>query len=206
MPLMAFAAQQAGATAIRANSVRDIIQIREKVNIPIIGLIKKSYPPLEQFITVTMDEVDQLVAAGTDMIAMDCTDRLRFNGESALDFIKKIKRKYPEQLIMADISTYEEGLAAEDAGVDAISTTLNGYTQYTEQDLYNGPNYGLVYHLSRKCSIPVIAEGRIHYPWQAKKMFSMGAWSVVVGSAITRPYEITRRFVECLVGERDRNF
>lgn len=193
MPLMARAAKQAGAVAIRTNGVRDVIEIKKEVNLPIIGLIKKQYGEFPQYITVTMKEIDELVEAGADVIALDCTMRDRVDGKTINDFIKEIKEKYPKILLMADISTFEEGVNAEIAGVDMVGTTLSGYTPYSEK--IEGPNFDLVEKLTKKLKIPVIAEGRVHEPKQAKKMLEIGAFSVVVGGAITRPLEIAQRFI-----------
>lgn len=194
MPYMAKASQEAGVKCIRTNSIRDIVGIKSKTGLPVIGIIKKMYPPFSQHITVTMSEIDELVKANTDIIALDCTLRERPDGLSINEHIKKIKEKYPNVLLMADISTLEEGINAYKAGVDFVGTTLNGYTPYTKDDM--GPNFKLVENLVKAISIPVIAEGRIHTPEQAKKMLELGAYAVVVGGAITRPLEITNRFLE----------
>lgn len=196
MPLMARAAKQAGACTIRTNGVRDVIAIKEETNLPVIGLIKKSYDGYEQYITFTMDEVDQLVEAGADIIALDCTLRKRKDGRTVGEFIKAIKGKYPNILLMADISSLEEGINAWKAGVDMVGTTLSGYTSYTPK--LEGPDYELVENLVNSIDIPVIAEGRIHYPEQAKKMLELGATAIVVGGAITRPLEITSRFMKAI--------
>ena len=196
MPLMARAAKQAGACTIRTNGVRDVIAIKEETNLPVIGLIKKSYDGYEQYITFTMDEVDQLVEAGADIIALDCTLRKRKDGRTVGEFIKVIKGKYPNILLMADISSLEEGINAWKAGVDMVGTTLSGYTSYTLK--LEGPDYELVENLVNSIDIPVIAEGRIHYPEQAKKMLELGATAIVVGGAITRPLEIAARFMKAI--------
>lgn len=198
MPYMAKAALQAGAKGIRANSARDVKAIKDLFpEVPLIGLVKRDYEGGEQYITVTMREVDELVEAGADIVALDATLRPRFDGITINDFIHQIKEKYPHLLLMADISTFEEGVNAEKAGVDLVGTTMNGYTSYTESG-DKSPNFELVRLLSETLTIPVVAEGRIHEPSQAKRMFEEGAYTVVVGGAITRPLEIATRFVQAI--------
>jgi N-acylglucosamine-6-phosphate 2-epimerase len=193
MYLLARAAKQAGSPCIRTSSVRDVIAIKEETNLPVIGIIKTQYSGYASYITPTMKEIDDLVAADTDVIALDCTMRKRGDGATINEFVAQIKNKYPNIVLMADISTFEEGVNAYACGVDIVGTTLSGYTDYSPK--IDGPDIELVHKLSTTLDIPVIAEGKVHYPDQAVQLLEAGAYAVVVGGAITRPLEIATRFI-----------
>lgn len=192
MPLMAKAAAQSGAVGIRANTVRDITQIKAVVDLPVIGIIKKDYPGTPMYITVTMAEVDALVECGVDILAVQGTSALRPDGSTAADFIRQIKAKYPQQLVMADIATLEEAMACSEAGADFVGTTMRGYTPETKG--IDDIDFAFITELTQKCPAKVIAEGHIHSPEQAVQALQAGAFALVVGGAITRPAEITARF------------
>ena len=194
MPLMARAAKLAGAKMIRTSSVRDIIGIKEETGLPVIGLIKREYPGYTGRITMTMREVDECMEALADIVSIDCTDTQRGDGLTAPEFLRLVKEKYPNIIIMADCATLDEATAAYEAGADLVGSTMNGYTAATAH-CTGDPNYELVEQMVRALPCPVIAEGRVHTPEQARKMLDIGAWAVVVGGAITRPLEIANRFM-----------
>ena len=196
MYLMARAAKQAGTPAIRTSSIRDVIAIKEETGLPVIGLIKIKYEGFESYITPTMKEVDELAAAGSDVIAFDCTAQKRGDGKTIDEFIAEVRKKYPDAILMADISTYEEGINAWRLGVDMVGTTMSGYTAHSPKT--DGPDYELLKRLSAEVDIPVIGEGRVHSPEQAVEMLNAGAFAVVVGGAITRPLEIAQRFIKAV--------
>lgn len=197
MPLMARAAKRAGAKMIRTSSVRDIKGIKEETGLPVIGLIKREYPGYSGRITMTMREVDECMEALSDIVSIDCTDTPRGDGLTAPEFLRQVKAKYPNIIIMADCATLDEAKAAYAAGADLVGSTMNGYTAATAH-CKGDPNYDLVREMAAALPCPVIAEGRVHTPEQARKMLEIGAWAVVVGGAITRPLEIAQRFFAAL--------
>lgn len=196
MARMAIAARMGGAVGIRANTPADIAAIRAAVpDLPLIGLYKVAVPGFEDvYITPRLEDARAVADAGADIIALDATDRAHPEGTSA-DLIRAVKRA-TGKAVMADISTVDEAVAAQEAGADVVSTTLSGYTPYSPQQA--GPDLVLVRRLAARLTLPVIAEGRITDPDEARTALLAGAFAVVVGGAITRPQQITRRFAEAL--------
>jgi N-acylglucosamine-6-phosphate 2-epimerase len=197
MARMALAAEQGGAAAIRANTPVDIRAIRTAVSLPIIGLYKVDVPGFEVYITPRLADACAVAAAGADLIAVDATARPRPEFDRLAAFFAAI-HDATGLPVLADISTYTEGVAAEATGADFISTTMSGYTPYSPR--LDGPDIDLVAALSKQLTIPLLAEGRYHTPEQVQAALKAGAVSVVVGGAITRPQEITQRFVSAIEG------
>lgn len=198
MGRMAVAAEQGGAVGIRANTKEDIIEIKKQVMLPVIGIIKRDYEDSKVFITATMKEIDELVEAESDIIALDATNNIRPNGQSLKELFEEIKKKYPEQLLMADCSTDEEALYADRLGFDFIGTTLVGYTDQSKDLKIEANDFKIMREILANVTHPVIAEGNIDSPEKAKRVLELGCYSVVVGSIITRPQIITERFVSAI--------
>ena len=192
MALMARAAMQGGAAAIRANGVDDITAIRKKVTIPIIGLNKEAASPDIPYITPTFEHARAVVEAGADIIALDATARPRPGNVSAADLIRRVKNELHVP-VMADIATFQEGIMAAEAGADLISTTLSGYT--ADSPRLPGPDLNLIKQLTAATSVPVVAEGRFHTPEELALAFHCGAFAAVIGKMITNPEFITKYFI-----------
>lgn len=193
MGRMAYAAFLGGAAGIRANTVEDIREIKKKVDIPIIGIIKQEYEGSDVYITPTMKEVDALCDEGVDIIAVDATRRLRPDGMTISEVFPLIRAKYPDQLFMADCSDFEEARTAAELGFDYIGSTMAGYTPYTKNRQL--PDLELIGRMVKELGKPVIAEGGITTPEELRSVLELGVHAAVVGSAITRPMEITKRFI-----------
>jgi putative N-acylglucosamine-6-phosphate 2-epimerase len=198
MGRMALAAKMGGACGIRANTVVDIKEIQKQVDLPIIGIIKKDYDDSEVYITPTMDEVDALVEAGVDIIALDATSRLRPGKKSLKEFFGEVRAKYPDKLFMADCSTEEEAIFADELGFDFIGTTMVGYTKESEGLRIEENDFEILRNILAKVKHKVIAEGNINTPEKCRRVIELGAFSVVVGSIITRPQLITKEFSKAL--------
>lgn len=195
MGRMALAAKEGGASGIRANTKEDILEIKRNVDLPIIGIVKKDYVDSKVYITTTMAEIEELVEAKADIIAIDATSATRPNGVHLDEFFLKIKKKYPKALLMADCSNYEEAVHADELGFDFIGTTLVGYTKQSKGIQIEKNDFELIKNILAKVTKPVIAEGNIDTPEKARRVLELGCYSVVVGSIITRPQVITKKFV-----------
>ena len=195
MAAMARAAVEGGAVGIRANTPPDIQAVRRVVNLPIIGIFKVDLSGFDVRITPRLTDAVQIAQAGADIIGLDATDRPRPDGESSASLIQVVKQAVGCP-VMADVSNFEEGLAAAQAGADLVGTTLSGYTLNSPHQ--EGPDFDLIERLARVLPVPVIAEGRIATPAQARQALELGAYAVVVGAAITRPQWITRQFTRAL--------
>lgn len=198
MSRMAYAAKEGGAGGIRANTPEDIAAIKETVDLPVIGIIKELYANSPVYITPTMKEVDALIPVHPEIIAIDATDRPRPDGKSLDEFFLEAKAKYPDQLFMADCSTLQEALHAARLGFDFIGTTLVGYTEESKGEHIEANDFQLIKDILEHSDVPVIAEGNIDTPEKARRVLDLGCTSVVVGSIITRPQLITRRFVDAI--------
>lgn len=198
MGRMARAAAEGGAAGIRANTPEDIAEIRKNADLPIIGIIKRDYGDSKIYITPTMKEIDELMTVKPEIIALDATARLRPEGKTLEEFYREIKAKYPEQLLMADCSTVEEAVFADNLGFDFIGTTLVGYTEQSREMKIEADDFAVIREILKNVKHRVIAEGNINTPEKAKRVIELGCYSVVVGSVITRPQLITKSFADAL--------
>lgn len=198
MGRMAYAALQGGAAGIRANTREDIAEIKKNVDLPIIGIVKRDYADSDVYITPTMKEIEELREVKPEIIALDATRSLRPGGKSLKEFYEEIRRKYPDQLLMADCSTLEEAVYADELGFDFIGTTLVGYTKQSKGIKIEQNDFELIKQILDRVKHKVIAEGNINTPQKGRRVMNLGVYSLVVGSAITRPQLITETFVKAL--------
>ena len=192
MAAMAQAAEQGGALALRANGPADIAAIRAVSRLPIIGILKRWDDRFPVYITPDFASAEAIAVAGADIIALDATARAR-DGEPLDRLIARIRDELGKP-VFADCATLEDGVRAAALGASYIATTLSGYTPETEARKALGPDIALIEALARAASVPIVAEGRFEQPEQLETAFKAGAHAVVVGTAITNPREITRRF------------
>lgn len=203
--LFAKAAEMGGAKGIRSEGIEKTKMIIENVNIPVIGIIKSQFEDGSVKITGTFKDFENLLKIGCHIIAVDGTFRKR-EGVTGPEFINQLKKKF-DAIICADISTYEEAIACADNGADWVSTTLSGYTPETKYLNGDKPDFELLQQLTKKINVPVIAEGRYNRPEFAAQAIKLGAWCVVVGTAITRPRVITSWFVDAIESAKiEHNF
>jgi N-acylglucosamine-6-phosphate 2-epimerase len=200
MARFARAAEVGGAVAIRAKEP-DIRAIKEMCSLPIIGIDKVYLEDLEVYITPRFEDAQRIAEAGADIIALDCTPRPRPGGATMEELVQRIKTelKLP---VMADIAALKEAIAAEKAGADIVATTLSGYTTYSPKR--ETPDLELLEAVVRGVEVPVVAEGHIQTPEEARACFARGAYAIVIGSAITRPVELTQKFTEA-IGQRPQS-
>jgi N-acylglucosamine-6-phosphate 2-epimerase len=185
--LFARAAELGGAHAIRACGPDFIRAIRAAVSLPIIGITKSSFGDGSVLITAGEADVEQVLDAGADLVAVDATKRIRPGGFSGPEFVTALKQRWRDTPLIADVSTFDEGMAASAAGADAVATTLSGYTPASAAGRSAIPDFGLLRELVRCLSVPVILEGRVNSPNLAARALRLGAFAVVVGTALTRP-------------------
>lgn len=197
MSKMALAAYQAGAVGIRANSKEDIIAIKEEVPLPVIGIVKRDYPGSKVYITATSKEVDELIESKCEVIALDATKQERPK-ETLEELVAYIREKAPNVEIMADISTIEEAKHADELGFDYVGTTLRGYTNYTQGHILYENNFAFLREVLDQVNAKVIAEGNVITPEMYKAVNDLGVHCTVVGGAITRPKQITERFINAV--------
>lgn len=201
--LMAKAAKWGGAVGIRANSPEQIKDIKDNVDLPVIGLWKIWHDNTDVFITPTLEAAKAVWDAGAEIVAIDCTSQINSEGRKAYELLPILKAAIPEAIIFADVSNYEEAKRAVEMGADIVGPTLYGYTKET-----NDIEYPDLREFARMCrdfgnQAYMIMEGHIYSPEDAIKTLYLGAHSVVVGSAITRPHLITKRFADLISGYQD---
>lgn len=197
MSKMALAAYEGGAVGIRANSKEDIIAIKKEVNLPVIGIVKRNYAHSDVFITATSKEVDELIDSNCEVIALDATKQRRPQ-ETLQELVSYIRHNAPNVEIMADVSTIEEAQYADTLGFDYIGTTLRGYTSYTKGHILYENNFQFLKDVLTHVNAKVIAEGNVVTPEMFKQVTNLNVHCTVVGGAITRPKEITKRFIEAI--------
>lgn len=198
MTQVALAAVEGGAAGIRVQGVADIEHVtrafaERKITVPVTGLWKDGSDGV--FITPTLRHAVAVAEAGATIVAIDGTRRPRPDRLSLAGTVAGL-REHTSALVMADCGSLDDALAAFDAGVDVVGTTLSGYTG--ERPRTDGPDLELLAELVERLDLPVIAEGRVHSPAQARAALDAGAWAVVVGTAITHPTSITGWFVDAL--------
>jgi N-acylglucosamine-6-phosphate 2-epimerase len=198
MAAMAKAAVLGGAVGIRADGVEDIAAIAAMVepDVPIMGIFKVKQPDGSLFITPTAESARKVIGAGAKLVALDGTLRPRPGGESLRDVVAAIHEA--GGMALADCGTIEHARYAIECGVDAIGSTMSGYTPDSVKR--EGPDFDLIGAMAALNAASVFAEGRIWTREDARKALDLGASFVVVGTAITNPTAITERFIATMRG------
>lgn len=198
---LSLSAINGGASALRLEGAENVAYVRSRVHLPIVALTKSNDVPESErlrsvYITPTFEDAASLAEAGADIIALDATQRPRPGGIDLKTLVSRIQNELHKP-VWADVATLAEGLVAAEAGVNVMSTTLSGYTAETV-DRPDEPDFQLLKDLCKQTALPVVLEGRVWTPEEVTRAFRSGAYAVVVGSAITRPQLITRRFVDAI--------
>lgn len=186
---MAAAAQANGAAGVRIQGVPNMLSVRSKVTIPMIGIIKREYEGYEPYITPTLEEVAEIVQSGAEIVAFDATARARPGGSTVELLVEAIHAA--GRIAMADCATAEDALCAQAAGAEIVATTLCGYTAETKGRTL--PALDLVKSLSELEAFTV-CEGGVSSPSQLREALEAGADAVVVGTAITNVDALVRGF------------
>jgi N-acylglucosamine-6-phosphate 2-epimerase len=195
------AAERGGAAGLRIEGIEHVRTLRPNTRLPIIGFTQGSYDDGSPLITPDLKDVEALLEAGADIVALDCTKRKRPDGSDGFLYFERVRKRVPGRL-WADVATFREGVRAAESGADLVATTLAGYTPGTVVKDYRTPDFELIHELANALTIPVIAEGRIWNPEDAAHAIALGAHAVVVGSAITRPHVVTQMFVNAVKAQR----
>lgn len=207
--MFATCAVWAGAKGLRVNTPEDICDIKSKVDLPIIGLYKIDRNIKDVYLTPNFAAAKQLWDAGAEIIAVQCTNHIRDDGKLSYETLKEIKEIIPEALTFADVATAEDARIAASLGADFVAPTMYGYQgagSFTKPKIYDFPDFVLLRDILdavKGTNTKVIMEGKVSTPEIAIQCLYMGAWSVVVGNAITRPEITARRFVRALNGYRE---
>lgn len=191
-----------GAKGLRLEGADNIAYVRKHTDLPIVGLLKSKLVSDDDklrkvYITASFEDAKLCADAGSDIVALDATPRERHDGLSLDTTIARIHNELHVP-VWADISTFEEGVQARAAGADVVSTTLFGYTAATSREPEAPPDFDLLKRLCKELDCPIVLEGRVWHPHEVSQAFELGAHAVVVGSAITRPQLITKRFVAAI--------
>jgi N-acylglucosamine-6-phosphate 2-epimerase len=193
---LARSAESGGARGFRIDGPENVAAVRAVSTLPIIGIRKMDRPESEVRITATLEDALSVITAGATIVALDGTARPRPGHETLEDIVSQLhERGVP---VMADVATAAEAEAAIAAGADMVGTTLAGYTSDNETVDRSEPAFELLKAIAG-LPVPVIVEGRIWTPAHVERAFRDGAHAVVIGTAITAPNVITRRFVDAAV-------